>query len=73
MMRMIELHGSDINRDEHILSKLGQIAVDHFALGALYGYLKQTGKLKENADLLVREVLTLEAQSISATEPKFQA
>ena len=71
-MRMIELHGGDINKDEHILSKVGQLGVDHFALGSLYSYLKKSGKLDENADFLVREILRLEAESLSATEPKFQ-
>ena len=69
---MIELHGSDINHDEHIVSRLGQIGVEHYALGALYSRFKYDDSLDQYADLLVKMILKLEAESLSASENKYQ-
>ena len=71
-MRLIELHGNDINKDEFIASKIGQIGVDHFALAALYSRFKYDESLEQYNDLLVKRVLRLEAEAINILADKFQ-
>jgi|ERR1712130_64834 len=70
--RMIELHGGDINSDEYMVARLADVAVEHFALGALYARLKSDESLDEYSDLLVRNIIILEAQVFSETADKYQ-
>ena len=38
--RMIELHGGDINADEYIVSRLANVAVEHFVRGGTQSRFK---------------------------------
>ena len=71
-MDILERSGTDINKDEHVVAVVAEMALEYFKLGSLYSELKARNELDEYGNILEKMILELEGQMINRTTDKYQ-
>ena len=72
MLDILEQHGTDVNKDEHVAADVGEIGVEYFKLGCLYAELKSRNLLDDYYFILEKMILELEPKMINRTSDKLQ-
>lgn len=71
-MDILERSGTDINKDEHAVAVVGDMALEYFKIGSLYSEVKAQDQLDEYGNILEKMILELEGHMINRTTDKYQ-
>jgi len=73
-LELFEWHGDDINKDEHIVAEVANVAVQYYKLGCLWSYLNHFDLFDRNYNnILIKKVLEIEPIMINRCQFKHQS